>query len=710
VASADILIVQDERSTIGSELESTLNRLGYSVLDVVSLEESLQAALGARADLVLMTPGCHANTDDTEAGPPNCLQIPAPAVYLVDAANHETPWRPEEASLLDQVAAPFDDKKLSAAIEMALYRHRIEHALQESERRYRLLVETVSDVVWTTDLDMQTTDVSPSVSRLLGCSVEKALEDGMDGRLTSASLETATTALSDLRATLQRADGSPDKTSRLELEFICEDGATVWTAVRASTLRDSAGQPSGILWVSREITKLRPGERADDERRGRAGEDHGEVNRRTRKEMKHRATKEELERTKAKLDHALAQQEETEAKLSELNREWFSLQSAAAATASSLDIDFVLETVTWEMAKLLNVDGCAIFGWNRETDTISLIADYTSIGKGDRKEAGETFDLVDYPLKKRMLAERYSRQVTLHELDRNSAESAYMQKGDVKSLLALPMTYQDRVIGVVEIRDCQKARTFTDREIAQAVMLSTQAASAIENARLYERAQREIAHRVRAEGELKQSLREKEALLQEIHHRVKNNLQVICSLLNLQSGSTTDPESFQMLRESQDRVRSMALIHEKLYRSQDLAKVNFGSYLRDLTNHLMRSYRTESNGIQLKITADDVPLSIDKAVPCGLITNELISNALKHAFPAGPNGEIHVSLRSEPDQRLVLSIADNGVGLPADYDVDSAETLGLQLIQVLAGQIDGKARLHSEEGKGTEATITFTAS
>jgi two-component sensor histidine kinase len=309
-----------------------------------------------------------------------------------------------------------------------------------------------------------------------------------------------------------------------------------------------------------------------------------------------------------------------------------------------------------------------------------------------------------------MLVERYALQVTIDELDAHGAELAYMAKGSIKSLLMLPMTYQDRVIGLVELRSCQANRIFSDREVSLAQMLSTQAASAIENARLYARAQREIEQRVQAEEELKASLHEKEALLQEIHHRVKNNLQVICSLLNLQSRSVGDEHTLQMFRESQDRVRSMALIHEKLYRSQDMAKVDFSDYLRNLSNHLVRSYRSESSRVRLTVTADDVPLTIEKAVPCGLITNELISNALKHAFPNGQEGEIQVRLRSERDRRLILSVADNGVGLPAGMDLEASETLGLQLIRVLTGQMDGTAELRSSPDHGTEVSITFSAS
>jgi two-component sensor histidine kinase len=418
----------------------------------------------------------------------------------------------------------------------------------------------------------------------------------------------------------------------------------------------------------------------------------------------------QLERTNAELARALDEGKRAEAKLNALNREWLSLQSAAVATASSLDLQFVLETVTWEMAELLKVEGCAIFRWDQEADTVAVIADYASPRGQGRRAVGEVHSLLDYPVRRRMLRERCARQVTVDELGADDAELTYMQESHLTSLLLLPITYQDRVIGLVELRGCDEGRVFSDREISLAQMLSTQAASAIENARLYKRAQREIAHRMRAEDELKASLREKEALLQEIHHRVKNNLQVICSLLNLQSRSIEDQDTVQMFRESHDRVRSMALIHEKLYRSEDMAKVDFGDYLRNLTSHLVRSYRAESNQVRLCVTADDVPLTIEKAVPCGLITNELISNALKHAFPSGRDGEIHVTLRTEDDQRLTLSVADNGVGLPADTDFDAAETLGLQLIKVLTNQLGGTVEVHSGRENGTRVSVTFAAS
>jgi PAS domain S-box-containing protein len=721
MSKADILIVEDERS-ITPDLPAKLRQLGYTVLGVTaSWEEAIQCMPEVRPDLVLMAVGRQADDgirgwEDILAAEENRRHLRVPVLFLMDGEDCGPLEQARETAPLRYLVKPFDEEELSTAIQMALHMSEMEQALQESERRYRLLAESVSDVIWTTDLNMRATEVSPAVTHLLGCSVEEALSGGMAKRLTPRSLEVSRRAIADLRAVAEGASRDSLDTKALELEFIRRDGTGVWTDVQVSLLRDSAGSPSGFLWVIHDASERGLAESEQDGRD--LGRNRGELGERVRAGAVLRETNEELERclqeritqlerTNADLARALEERRGAETKLRELNREWLSVQSAAAATASSLDLQFVLETVTWEMAELLKVEGCAIFQWDREADTISVIADYASASGDGQKAIGEVYDLSEYPLRRRMLAERYAQQVTIDELDAQGAERAYMEQGNIKSLLTLPMTYQDRVIGFVEMRSCQEGRVFREREISLAQMLSTQAASAIENARLYKRSQREIAQRMQVEEELKASLREKEALLQEIHHRVKNNLQVICSLLNLQSRSIEDQDTLQMFKESQDRVRSMALIHEKLYRSEDMARVDFGDYLRNLTSHLVRSYRDGSNRVRLTISADGIPLTIEKAVPCGLITNELISNALKHAFPDGRAGEIHVDFRAEGDQRLTLSVADNGVGLPADMDFNAAETLGLQLIRVLTSQLGGTAELQSSPDSGTKASITF---
>jgi PAS domain S-box-containing protein len=224
---------------------------------------------------------------------------------------------------------------------------------------------------------------------------------------------------------------------------------------------------------------------------------------------------------------------------------------------------------------------------------------------------------------------------------------------------------------------------------------------------------RDITQRRQAEELVRASLREKETLLQEIHHRVKNNLQVISSLLNLQSAHVQDTQADKIFRDSQHRIRSMALIHEKLYRSENLAGIDFAEYVRDLALSLFRSYNAGAQGIALAMRADSVFLGIDKAVPCGLLLNELIANSLKHAFPAdrdGPDaqaGQIRIELYAAPEGQVTLVVGDNGVGLPPDLDVHNTTSLGLQLIHTLANQLGGTVQLGRDQG--TEFKITFVA-
>ncbi len=215
----------------------------------------------------------------------------------------------------------------------------------------------------------------------------------------------------------------------------------------------------------------------------------------------------------------------------------------------------------------------------------------------------------------------------------------------------------------------------------------------------------ELVERKRAEDRITKSLREKEVLLKEIHHRVKNNLQVISSLLSLQSRNILDPKALDMFTESRHRVRSMALIHEKLYQSQNLSLIDFSEYTRNLTAYLCRSYAVDSGRISMTVDVKDIFLGIDTAVPCGLILNELVSNSLKHAFAAADTGEIAIRLHHKENGTIQLTVSDNGRGLPANLDYRNTESLGMQLVTTLTGQLKGTIVL--DRSGGTTFRLTF---
>jgi PAS domain S-box-containing protein len=230
---------------------------------------------------------------------------------------------------------------------------------------------------------------------------------------------------------------------------------------------------------------------------------------------------------------------------------------------------------------------------------------------------------------------------------------------------------------------------------------------AVQGRHMYTVILRDVTDRVAAEDKIKNSLREKEALLKEIHHRVKNNLQVVSSLLGLQSRVVNDEQTRKMFQESQNRIHSMALLHESLYQSNNLSRIDFPEYIRQLASHLFHCYGVVAERIHLRTKLDALYLSMDAAVPCGLIINELVSNSLKYAFPDGREGEVLIELR-EPQQGMArLVVADNGVGLRSDIDWVTARTLGLRLVRTLAEQLGAKIEVASTAG--TEVRLTFAA-
>jgi two-component sensor histidine kinase len=201
-------------------------------------------------------------------------------------------------------------------------------------------------------------------------------------------------------------------------------------------------------------------------------------------------------------------------------------------------------------------------------------------------------------------------------------------------------------------------------------------------------------------------LHQRETMLREIHHRVKNNMQVMSSLLSLQSRAALNPETSRMLQENQNRIQSMALLHEILYQSEDLAMVDFPKYIRRMVAHLFRSYGVDDRQIRLRTELDPVGLELDDALPCGLLISEVISNSLKHGFPKGREGEVRMQLRHLSATTISLVLSDDGVGIPENVDWTTSRSLGLRLVRALAEQL--RANLNIRSQGGTEVHLAFT--
>jgi two-component sensor histidine kinase len=215
----------------------------------------------------------------------------------------------------------------------------------------------------------------------------------------------------------------------------------------------------------------------------------------------------------------------------------------------------------------------------------------------------------------------------------------------------------------------------------------------------------DVSERKEKETRVLEALQEKDILLREIHHRVKNNLQIVHSLLDLQSRRISDPVARDMLRVSQSRIRSMALIHQTLYSSNDFAKIDFSQFLGSLIPILAEAYGSDSSRVSVRVDADPVRLPIDAAVPCGLVANELITNAFKHAFANRDRGEIRVALTRLASNEAVLTVSDDGIGIPDHIDIANASTLGLQLVQLLADQLGGSITFR--RSNPTQLTLKF---
>jgi len=216
----------------------------------------------------------------------------------------------------------------------------------------------------------------------------------------------------------------------------------------------------------------------------------------------------------------------------------------------------------------------------------------------------------------------------------------------------------------------------------------------------------DITRRARENERLKKSLSQNSVILKEIQHRIKNNLQLVSSLLNLQSSYVTNDKYSGMLEESQNRIQSIAILYEQLYESKDLSSVRFSDYVRNLIDHLLESYCSSSGRVTVGISMEEILLGTDKAVPCGLIINELVSNSLKYAFPRNRSGRISIEMSEADGDSWKLSVSDDGVGFPGNLDFRNTKTLGLQLVCILTDQLEGTIEL--DRNCGTRFTIRFS--
>lgn len=267
------------------------------------------------------------------------------------------------------------------------------------------------------------------------------------------------------------------------------------------------------------------------------------------------------------------------------------------------------------------------------------------------------------------------------------------EDNEARSLIAIPMIAGEKVLGVITIQDYSNENSFTQGQLELLTTIGAQAAIALENSYLY--------------AEVTRSLQEKEMLLQEVHHRVKNNLQVMSSLIKLQSRYIKDEKMLEILKETGGRIQSMAIVHTKIYNSKDYEFIHFGEYTKNLIENFQTTYGYKLRNVRFEMDIGELKLNIDTAIPCGLIINELVSNAVKYAFADGSTGLITVAVKHHKDNFYKLIVKDNGTGVPEGFDIKKSDSLGIQLVTLLSRQLNGNIEVQTSPDKGTEFIVTF---
>jgi len=449
----------------------------------------------------------------------------------------------------------------------------------------------------------------------------------------------------------------------------------------------------------------------------------------------------------------LGERKQAENQLLQRNRELLALQTGAAATASSLDPQFVLGTVSWEMANLLEVDGCTILEWDEEANTLSIIADHARDGRVVRhpKEAAlaqseavlaqseaalapaDVLDMAEYPQRSRVLLERTARQMTLGQPGLDPAEAAYMQQAHIDTLLVVPLAFRDRVLGLVEIRESRAERIFTDREIALAQMLANQAATAIENARLYEQAQQEITVRRQAEealeryaAELERSNQDLEQFAYVASHDLQEPLRMVASYLELleerYKGQLGDDADDFIHFAMDGAVRMRELIRGLLAYSristhgQPFEPTNCQTVIDLVLDNLQVAIR-DSSAI---VTHDPLPVVLADPTQMTQLLQNLIGNALKFRGERRP--EIHIGAQRQAGEWL-FSVQDNGIGIEPQHaerifvifqrlhnrGAYPGAGIGLAVCKRIVERHGGRIWVQSEPGKGSTFTFTMPA-
>jgi PAS domain S-box-containing protein len=706
-----ILLIEDE-AIVAADIRARLTALGYSVPAIAaSADEAVQRAHELHPDIMVADIVLEGSVDGVDAVQLIRKRLDIPVVYLTAYADETTVQRAKLTEPVGYILKPFDERELRFTIEMGLHKHQVEKRLREREEQFRQLADHPGEVLWMMDAKSgETLYVSPAYEQIWGRPY-RDLPATLEHWVQPVHPDDRARVLEACKAAL---DGKQQDRG-MEYRITRPDGSTRWIWSRVFPIQNGSGEVYRIAGTSHDITQQK---------------------------WAWESLRESEERYRLMADNV------TDLISRHSPQGVYLYASPASRTLLGYRPEELLGTSAYGYLHPDDADALR----RADAEGESFLSAGTAIHRV-RKKDGEYvwFESSARPVRNPLTAELQevivvSRDVTGRRWTEESLrryEFIANSSNEFMTLINRDYVYEAanaaycRAHGRERINVVgETVATVWGQETFSTVIKSYLDACFSGNDVHYERwfdfgdrgkryiavnyypyrgdkgrvthavvVSHDLTERKQAEDVVHASLKEKETLLKEIHHRVKNNLQVISSLLALQASATDDAVTRGLLNESRNRVHSMALIHEKLYQSENLAQVQFSDYLRNLTRDLFRSY--SAGGVTLKLQAEDIPLDVDTAIPCGLIVNELVSNALKYAFPAGRTGDLHISFLKISRERCALTVTDNGAGLPTDLDVKNPKTLGLQLVNMLVSQLHGTLDVVADGG--TTFMVTFAA-
>lgn len=704
-----ILIVEDEQ-IVAADVMRRLEGMGYRVPAIASTgAEAIAKVEEIHPDLLLMDIVLQGLPDGVQTVQEIQSRIDIPVVYLTAYTDQETVRRATLTHPFGFLLKPFDERELHFTIEMALFKHRAEKELRRNEEIFREIADTSDEVHWMMDGNLTLTlYVNPAFERIWGTHRPDPTA-GLGPWLAAVSAEDR----GRVETMYLKARRGEFDDAGIEYRIVRPDGMTRWIWTRAFPVRDRRNALYRIAGVSQDITRQKWAWETLQE-----SEERYRLLAENARDMISRHSPDGIflfaspacrtllgYKPEDLLGRALTEIIHPEDAQQLLTRHR-SLVDAFAAGAIAYRARKADGTFTWIETSVRPI----------RSPLSESVRELAAVSRdiNERKEKEETLRRYEFIANTSHELMALINRDYIHE----AANEAYCRAlGKVSSEVVghslasvwLPDTFASAIKTPLE-------QCFEGKEVQYETWCTVEGVGRrCFDIRHYPYMNQrgEVTHcivvaldttvRRTAEEQTQLMLKEKEVLLKEIHHRVKNNLQIISSLLNLQLNVISNKETRELVRESQNRVRSMALIHEKLYQSENVGQINLEEYLRSLTRDLFRSYSV--GGVTLKLEVDEIRLDVDTAVPCGLIVNELVSNALKYAFPSGREGQISLKVAMVSHQQVALTVSDNGVGLPNDMNLRTSSTLGFQLVHMLVKQLRGT--LDIVRNGGTTFMITF---